>query len=79
MQVYATLPDADRPDRLVGFARVEVAAGATAPFAIEVPLDRLRTRDVDAGGWRPAAGVHHIRVARHAADHAIPARAIELR
>ncbi len=50
VQVYADLPDSDAPKRLVGFARVEVAAGSAAQCAIAVPLDRT-----------PIPGGDHIR------------------
>ncbi|MEZ5271867.1 MAG: glycoside hydrolase family 3 N-terminal domain-containing protein [Ilumatobacteraceae bacterium] len=70
VQVYATLPDPAAPQRLVGFARIEAAAGATIAFRIEVPLTRLATRDSGTRSWRPAAGPHVITVARHAADPA---------
>lgn len=68
VQVYAALPQGDRPDRLVGFARVEVAAGDTADFAVRVPLERLDTRDPDQHAWTPPRGAHTFTVARHAAD-----------
>jgi beta-glucosidase len=68
VQVYAALPDDDAPDRLVGFARVEVAAGEAVPFAIRVPLDRLATRDAGAHTWRAPTGLHTFTVARHAMD-----------
>ncbi len=68
VQVYATLPDPEAPQRLVGFARVDVAAGADAPFEVVVPLDQLSTRDTDNRTWQPATGAHTISVARHAAD-----------
>lgn len=68
VQVYAELPDADAPNRLIGFARVGVPARRHQPFEIRVPTERLATRDGVAHAWRPAAGRHVITVARHAAD-----------
>ena len=68
VQVYAELPDADAPARLVGFARVDVAAGAVAPFEIVVPLDRLATRNSDQRSWRAPTGTHRIRTGRFATD-----------
>ncbi len=68
VQLYAELPDPDAPGRLVGFVRVEVAAGGQTPFALAVPLRHLATRDPDAHTWRPPVGEHRLRVARHAED-----------
>ncbi len=68
VQVYATLPDGDAPDRLIGFARVDVASGASAGFEIVVPRDRLATRDSGHRTWRAAAGRHTITIARFAGD-----------
>ena len=72
VQVYAGLPDPDAPDRLLGFARVEVPAGGRAPFSLEMSLERLATRDPVAHAWQPPAGSHTITVARSADDpHAL--------
>lgn len=70
VQVYADLPDADAPGRLLGFARVEVAAGAATSFVITAPLDRLARRNSAARSWTPATGTHVVRVGRSAADPA---------
>jgi len=66
LQVYAALPDPDRPKRLVGFARAEVAAGASADFEIAVPLERLATREVSAHAWNPPSGAHTLFVGHSA-------------
>ena len=68
IQVYAELPDADAPHRLIGFTRVEVASGATAPFEIAISVDRLATRNPERHEWTPATGRHHLTVARYATD-----------
>ncbi len=68
VQIYAELPDRDAPARLVGFARVEVAAHSAATVAVTVPVDRLATRDAEQHAWRPAVGVHRFAVARFAGD-----------
>jgi beta-glucosidase len=68
VQVYATLPDPDAPARLVGFARVDVAAGGASPLQIVVPNTRLSTRDGATHTWRAASGRHTITVARFAGD-----------
>jgi beta-glucosidase len=72
VQVYAELPLDDRPDRLVGFTRVEVPAGGTADFMVEVPLERLATRDPDSRTWRPPQGPHTFTVGWHADDPGHP-------
>jgi beta-glucosidase len=68
VQVYASLPDPDAPDRLVGFARVDVAAGAQQTVEVIVPRHRLAVRDPDARAWRAAAGRHIVTVGRLAGD-----------
>lgn len=77
VQVYARA-DGDVPARLVGFARVVVPAGAAEPFAVDVPLDRLATRDPEAHAWRPPSGPHHVTVARHAEDPDATTVAVDL-
>ncbi len=78
VQVYAELPDPAAPARLVGFTRVVVAAGHSAPFEVIVPLDRIATRDANTRTWRPATGRHTILVARFAGDPDGTAIEIEL-
>lgn len=68
VQVYAEPPDPTAPARLVGFARVQVGAGTTAPFTVEIPFRRLERRDPDRHAWRPGRGRHRFTVARHACD-----------
>ncbi len=70
VQVYAMLPDAEAPERLVGFTRVEVAAGESRPFSLRVRVDRLATRDPVAHVWQAPAGRYRITVGRHAGDPA---------
>jgi len=78
VQVYAELPDPEAPARLVGFTRVEVAAGAEAAFGVEVPLRRLDRRDPRSHAWTPPRGRHRIVVARHAGDPDARAHDVEL-
>ncbi|MEO7429330.1 MAG: glycoside hydrolase family 3 C-terminal domain-containing protein, partial [Acidimicrobiales bacterium] len=68
VQVYGGRPaDASRPARrLLGFTRVEMAAGATAPVEIRIPLRRLEVRV--AGAWQLVRGTYVCSVARHSAD-----------
>lgn len=70
VQVYAELADADSPPRLVGFGRVEIEAGASATLAIDVPLQRMATRDTEHHTWIAPRGTHRISIARHATDPA---------
>lgn len=61
VQVYATRPDAaprPQPPRfLVGFARVEVAAGSSEQAVVQVPVERLRSWIGDeTGGWELVPG-----------------------
>lgn len=78
VQVYGRLPDPEAPERLVGFARVEVPAGGSTPFRIDVPLDRLATRDPAAHRWVAPSGVHELTVARHADDPDAATRSVDL-
>ncbi len=68
VQVYATLPDPGRPRRLVGFHRVEVAAGESAEVRICIAADVLAVRDGRRKAWTPASGRHELAVARNATD-----------
>ncbi len=68
VQLYAELPDADAPPRLVGFRRVEVPAGAEVAVTVTVPFDRLAVRDPEAHAWRSPAGRHRLVLARFAGD-----------
>jgi beta-glucosidase len=78
VQVYATLPDAEAPERLVGFTRVEVAAGGATAFEVRIPVDRLATRDPVGHAWRAPAGRYRITVGRHAADPPAAVADVEL-
>jgi beta-glucosidase len=71
VQVYAGRPDSawERPaSRLVGFARVEVAAGATREVALPVEWSAVDVRD--GSRWLREPGLWQLRVARHAGDPA---------
>jgi beta-glucosidase len=68
VQVYAELPDAEAPPRLVGFTRVAVAAGSEAALTIDVSLDALATWDPARHRWSPPQGMHRFFVSRHASD-----------
>lgn len=78
VQVYAHMPDPEAPPRLVGFSRVEVAAGGKERFEIVVPLARLDTRDAQAHEWRPPHGRHRFVIGRFAGDPAAVTHEVDL-
>ncbi len=60
VQVYASRPDGDEPDRreLIGFGRTEADAGERRRLAIDCSLRPLSVRDPVTGGWSlPSGGV----------------------
>ena len=68
VQVYAALPDAEAPHRLIGFVRVVVAAGDATSFEVRSPVSKLARRDAGRRDWIAASGAHTLTVARHVAD-----------
>ena len=78
VQVYAELADPQAPRRLVGFRRVEVAAGATEPVQIVIPVARLATRDPVGRTWVPASGQYGLSVCRYVGDPGGSTFAIDL-
>jgi beta-glucosidase len=68
VQVYAQLPDPAVPKRLVGFSRVQVAAGRAAEVEILVPLRLLATRNDRSHTWNAAAGEHTVTVGHFAGN-----------
>jgi beta-glucosidase len=78
VQVYAALPDGDAPRRLVGFARVEVTAGATAPVTVRVTHRSLATRDPDVHAMVVPSGRYTLTAARFATDPAGHAMTVDI-
>jgi beta-glucosidase len=74
VQVYAHREGSDRPDRLVGFQRVELAAGETAGLRLVIPLTTLAERDVDTHCMTVPPGSYLMRVARNASDDGVATR-----
>jgi beta-glucosidase len=68
VQIYGGREGSDRPRRLLGFARVAVAAGSSADVELHIPVDRLAVRDVERHCWVVEPGTYRFTVARHAAD-----------
>ncbi|MCI3948499.1 MAG: beta-glucosidase-like glycosyl hydrolase [Acidimicrobiales bacterium] len=64
--------------RLVGFARVDVAAGHESAVELRVPLERLAARDPAGRGWVVPPGRYELRVARHATDPGSGALSVDL-
>ncbi|HWG37142.1 MAG TPA: fibronectin type III-like domain-contianing protein [Terriglobales bacterium] len=74
---YATLPDAagERPRRLIGWQRVDFAAGEAREVRMTVPMPRLQIFG-DAGAsapgsgdaWRTVPGVYRIEVGSSSRD-----------
>ena len=68
VQVYAHLVDrsgldADEPDqRLVGWSRVEVAAGAEGEAVVDLDIDAYRTWSISASGWTQWSGDVELRI-----------------
>ncbi|MGA9072210.1 MAG: glycoside hydrolase family 3 C-terminal domain-containing protein [Terracidiphilus sp.] len=61
-QVYASLPDAagEPPKRLIGWARVELAAGESKLVSIPVAPDRLTVFDEGVNGWLLVPGSYTV-------------------
>jgi len=61
-QVYASLPDAagEPPKRLVGWARVDLAAGESKQVTVAIPQDRLTIYDESADGWKLVPGSYSV-------------------
>ena len=74
VQVYARREGSDRPDRLVGFQRVELDAGETAGLRLVIPLTTLAERDVDTHSMIVRPGSYLVRVARNASDDGVATR-----
>ncbi|CAB3777859.1 hypothetical protein LMG28614_00479 [Paraburkholderia ultramafica] len=59
-QVYATLPTGlgEPPKRLVGWAKVALAAGATQTVSVTIPAQRFATWDVGSHAWKVNSGTY---------------------
>jgi beta-glucosidase len=72
VQVYGGLTEdaADRPRRLMGFARVDVAPGETADVTLTIPLARFSVRNTSSHHWDLASGPYSLEVGRWVGDPA---------
>ena len=74
VQVYAHREEPGRPARLIGFERIELAAGEAASVRLVIPLTALAERDVGTHSMVVRPGSYLVRVARNAADDGIATR-----
>jgi beta-glucosidase len=68
VQAYACRVGSDRPERLVGFARVELDVGESVAVRVPVSTAALAERDLGTHTMVVRPGTYRIRVARHAGD-----------
>jgi beta-glucosidase len=64
--------------RLLGFARVDVTAGAESPVELRLPLERFAVRDPAARATVVVPGRYDVRVARSATDPGTGALPVDL-
>ncbi len=73
LQVYGRRLDPSRPERLIGFDRVEIDAGETIEVALDLPVAALAERDTVRHAMVVRPGTYEVRVARHATDPGVTA------
>ena len=71
IQVYAHGRGSDRPERLVGFGRIQLDAGAAGTIDLTIAASALGVRDVATHSMAVLPGVYRFRVAHHATDPGI--------
>ena len=67
-QLYLTSAAGEERTRLLGFERVELAAGASRSVTVAADPRLLARHDADAGQWHVAAGLYRVMVGRAADD-----------
>ena len=68
VQVFARRRQSSRPERLVGFARTEVAPGESTAITVTIPIAALAERDTGSHAMVVRPGPYDLRIARHAND-----------
>jgi beta-glucosidase len=68
IQVYAHRRGSDRPERLVGFGRIQLDAGAAGTVNLTIAASSLALRDTNTHSMVVLPGVYLFRVAHHATD-----------
>jgi beta-glucosidase len=66
------------PRRLLGFTRLEMAAGERAEVSIRVPLRRLAVHDGERRCWVVEKGTYLLELARHALDPSAEQMSVEV-
>jgi beta-glucosidase len=69
-QVYASLPASagEPPKRLVGFSKINLAAGESKSVSVEVPMQYLSVFDEKKNGWQLVPGEYTIMVGGSSQD-----------
>ena len=69
-QVYASLPASagEPPKRLVGFSKINLAAGESKAVRVEVPAQYLSIFDEKKNGWQLVPGDYTIMVGGSSQD-----------
>jgi beta-glucosidase len=71
IQIYGRRQGSSRPERLVGFVRMELEPGRSGSFDLEMAEGGLAERDPDTHTTVFRPGRYHLRVARHVGDPGI--------
>ena len=71
VQVYGRRLDSDRPERLIGFRRVEIGGGEAATIELGLPVTALAERDTEVHAMVVRPGAYRVRAARDASDPGI--------
>jgi beta-glucosidase len=71
IQIYGRRQGSSRPERLVGFVRMELEPGRSGSFDLEIAEGGLAERDPDTHTTVFRPGRYHLRVARHVDDPGI--------
>jgi beta-glucosidase len=74
VQVYGRRLDSGRPERLVGFRRLEIGAGRSARCDLEIPADAFAEWDAERRSMVVRPATYQLRVARDATDPGIISR-----
>jgi beta-glucosidase len=75
LQLYGRRLDSSRPERLVAFQRLELGAGAVGSVNLTIPTHAFAERDTEIHALVVRPGTYELRLARHATDAGISARA----